>query len=855
MLWVGAGASCQADPPLPTLWRLACDLQTELWPESPPIADPYAFIDEYVTTFKARGGLARFLEAKLRPGGRSSRPGPLHAALARLIGAGKVSAVIDTNYDLVVRQALEQAGAAYLPSTLSGNLELPADAVPRYWALHGDHGDWLRTVLDGESYATYHQRHPLAIVQLELYLRQRPILFVGCSMQDPRIVDWLAALAPDARANLHGLVAVLDSRAKAELEAKAKLEPKYAILLERLLIAELASFADLPGWFEALAAELAPRARLREARAPVLVGREPERDQLRAGLVLGRRIAVLGPAGIGKTALVRTLLTDPDLPEISFVSLAGLDSADAITNAVASALGVGGQDLPATLAARLAARPTQLILDELEHAWHREPEAVEALLASWSTTLVVTLRGVQWPSEVLDQAIELDELSPTHARELFVRHAPKHAQASVELDEILAELGGIPLAIELLAKRAQALSLPVLRKTWATRRDRLLPAWVSAVAVVYESPLLSAAVGELLGVLAVVPGGVALADYDAVLGESWPDALDTAIGVAMAEDREGRLAMHGLVSEFVAREHPASDAGQARAREHYLAMARELGPKPGWPGGRAAAQQLAVELANVEAAILAGLARPDSVRPAIEAALALRYFGMFAGGAVGGVLEAARVGAEALGDPALSARCLQSLADIARERGQLDRAEPLLDQALAIHASLGSVLGQANCDWRLGDIESTRGQLDQAERRFERSLVRYESIANQLGQANCVKSLGAIALARGQLELASQRYQQAQPIFQALGAGRGHANCLMKSAEIAIARGELELARAHYQAARPIYERVGDVLGMAQCLVQLAELADEGERAQLHEQACAAWLSVDRADLVARLRG
>ena len=57
-------------------------------------------------------------------------------------------------------------------------------------------------VLSGCSYQEFGRSYPFLSSQLDVLLRQRAVLFVGCSLQDPRLLDWLAAQTEEAARSL-----------------------------------------------------------------------------------------------------------------------------------------------------------------------------------------------------------------------------------------------------------------------------------------------------------------------------------------------------------------------------------------------------------------------------------------------------------------------------------------------------------------------------------------------------------------------------------------------------------------------------------------------------------------------------
>ena len=256
ILWLGAGASCQADPPLSTLWGLVEALKAKharTW-DPPALDDPYALIDNFVGEL-GEGELHRFFERAFRPGGRSPEPGPLHRHLAKLVAAGRFELIIDTTYDLLLRRACDDAGAAYRFSQLDRGLHLPQEGLPRFLALHGTWDDWTSVVLTGQSFAEYDSRHPLAIHELELKLRQHRVLFVGCSLQDPRLLNWMTGLGDVERRRLHLWRALLAPGEGKKLEGLMWKGRSYAKVLASIKQTELPDFASLPRWFEQLTAE------------------------------------------------------------------------------------------------------------------------------------------------------------------------------------------------------------------------------------------------------------------------------------------------------------------------------------------------------------------------------------------------------------------------------------------------------------------------------------------------------------------------------------------------------------------------------------------------------------------------
>src|SRR5262249_31769073 len=154
------------------------------------------------------------------------------------------------------------------------------------------------------------------------------------------------------------------------------------------------------------------------------------------------------------------------------------------------------------------------------------------------------------------------------------------------------------------------------------------------------------------------------------------------------------------VREHVHRRYPPPAETVGRAAEHYAGLAREYGPRVGGRQGADAAAHLVAEAANLETALLEGLASADP-RSAVRAARALAK--LVRVGALGSpaLLEAAGRAARASHDAALEAAAAEALGDVALARGDRERARAQYQEALLLHERVRDLLGQAGCIERL----------------------------------------------------------------------------------------------------------------------------------------------------------
>jgi predicted ATPase len=225
------------------------------------------------------------------------------------------------------------------------------------------------------------------------------------------------------------------------------------------------------------------------------VGRERELEELRALLARNRLLTLSGAGGVGKTRLALELARTaagsfPSGPV--FVELAPLGDGRLVADTIAEALDVRAlPGLPTTdaLVEYLATRALLLLVDNCEHVLTAAAEVCGLLLrAAPGLTVVATSREPLWvPGEVVFRVPSLaipgrgDDVAPARLLQyesvrLFVERA-QSAAPGFELDErnaadvarVCFRLDGLPLALELAAGRAGALTPAALAERLADR--------------------------------------------------------------------------------------------------------------------------------------------------------------------------------------------------------------------------------------------------------------------------------------------------------------------------------------------------------------------------------------------------
>jgi tetratricopeptide (TPR) repeat protein len=617
----------------------------------------------------------------------------------------------------------------------------------------------------------------------------------------------------------------------------------------------------LPELPAAVADELESRFRLHTATAPPeppplppaptgIVGRDALVNDMARRCVAGEHLLVLGPPGIGKSSVAKCTLWNTDVlghfeARRYFVRCEALKSPDDVLASVATALEISGTAPLASVLASLRQAPALVILDNFETPWHDATAAVEDLTAHLASaaTLLVTFRGgadgapagPAWSLPFIEPPV----LDSSQSRELFRLRCGRPFAADAKLDALLAEMGGMPLALELLGYAARAYdSLDALAVDWRTHKTRLLQrgdaddpqtSFRASLALSLDGPRLQRqpSARSLLATFALLPTGIAEIDLKLLFPESGSRDAACLKELGLAYSAPPRIRLLPPIREYALADLEPSPSAEdvARIARHYVALVAEHGDRVGGEGGDEAVKRLTPEVANIEAAFLHLAAFDDSVLPRAAPALAemVRFTGLGDGVAV----QAAEGVARRLGDVLGQANCINSLGNIALARSDHDQARARYQEALPLYEQVGALLGQANCIKSLGNIALARSDHDQARARYQEALPLYEQVGDVLGQANCISSLGNIALRRSDHDQARARYQEALPLYEQVGALLGQANCVVSLGDIALERSDHDQARVRYQEALPLYVQVGDVLGQANCINSLGNIALE----------------------------
>lgn len=756
-------------------------------------------------------------------------------------------------------------------------------------------------------------------------LRESLALWRGAPLEDAEPVDWLAAevsrleeLRLAATEDRWAYAAVLDV---SELEFLAADHPFRERLWELLMVAlyragrqgdALAAYRRAR---DVLAGQLGvePGPRLRRQHAAILAGAEPEplfeapvekapepprddpvtlpqpltalvgRDHAVGAVVdavRGRRLVTLvGPAGCGKTRLA--IAAANRLGPAQFVDLSVVT--EHLPEAIASALALaddGSSDARERLVRHLAvAAPPLLVLDNCEHVTAACADLLARLLPACPDLRV--LATSRQPLRLRGEAVHpVAPLDLDDAAQLFVDLVRDHTGAEVPAEQrdtveaLCRDLDGLPLAIELAAARATALSVPeiaarlsdrfaLLRATredpHARRHHQTL-----AAALDWSYDLIDDAQRALLRSVSVFVGGWRLDAAEALS----PDALDLMTELVdrslVAVDRrdgETRYRLLETVRAYASdRLTPQERAvAQRKHAAHYLALAEDAAANLRGGHQQSWLTRLAADHPNLQAAmrwLLESGDGDDDLRLATALAQYCKFSGQYREGRrwlalalerdapdetrLQALIEASalaildceyptslRLAHEALDltrpDRVEFARLLVLLASVQRETGQYTQAIACVERALVYYRVTHDEAGVARALHTGAFAAWVGGDLDTATRYMAECLPLVRSLRDPEAIGAALLNLGAIAFYGGDTERARRLFDDALERYQVIDFDEGVAWARNMLGLVELRAGRDSSARAHLVSSLGGHRRLGDRWRTASVLEALAE--------------------------------
>ncbi|UCM87581.1 BTAD domain-containing putative transcriptional regulator [Streptomyces marincola] len=605
-----------------------------------------------------------------------------------------------------------------------------------------------------------------------------------------------------------------------------------------------------------------------------LIGRSGAVSEIRDHLHASRLVTLTGPGGVGKTRLAvesATQLADAFPDGCWLVELAGQGhsprpdlacTADDLAAVVAGTLGVRDDTtagplpdgrtngLTERLADALRGKRLLLVLDNCEHVIGPAATLADTLLGAASGLHILATSQdpldvtgeLLWrvpPLELPEDAADPETIERSGAVRLFVARAaaasPGFALTAENAEAVAAicrRLDGIPLALELAARRVRVLGVEQLAERLGDRlglltggrrdapeRQRTLRAVID-----WSWELLTAAERVVLRRLAVHSDGCTLAATEATCAGDGVKPAEVLDLLARLVDRSLVTVVHGAdgpryrllesVAVYCAEQLRAAGELDRARRKHaayYLSLSEEADAHLRGPRQREWLRRMDAETSNVRAALDAAVADGD-------AALALR-------------LALARVWYWVL-------------------RGRLNEAQRSLSLALAASGpepraerdgTVRALRARAEA-WRAG-VRALAGDHSAALPATAARLRAPGLVPEARERAMAGWFLGYVMTKSGNMASGGEVVAEAHDGFRAAGDSWGLAAVLSTRAVQRSVAGELAAARGDAAESLALFREVGDSWGRLQAMAALGRLAEIGGdytgAARWHEQALA----------------
>jgi len=622
------------------------------------------------------------------------------------------------------------------------------------------------------------------------------------------------------------------------------------------------------------------------------VGREDALIELRERMRTTRLLTLTGTGGCGKTRLALQVAssTIDEYPDgVWLVELAGLSEVELVDQSVATVVAVrevAGQAIRATLLAALRSRNLLLVLDNCEHLIEACANVTDAILrACPNVRILATSREplgiageVAWrvPSLTLaslERMASPGQLTAGEAVRLFVDRAMA-ALPSFELTERNAaavaqtcrRLDGIPLAIELAARRVTALSVEQIAAR-LDQRFRLLTGGsraglprqqTLAATVDWSYALLSPLERALFARLAVFAGSFTVEAAEAVAGDLVEEAdssphtahvlasldvldlltrlVDKSLVMANLEAADGtdRYRLLETLRQYAHERLVARGELEEIRRRHaayYMSFAVEAGHQLLGLDQVSWLDWLDRDHDNLHAALSLAIERGDA-ELGMRMAVGLAYFWYFRGHySEARALRAAVLALPARPDlAALRAELLQGAGMLMLHQGDYDTARAFLDDGVTVARRAGDRDALILTLATLGFVTRVRCEYATAQSALEEALPLARAAGDSFHTAMALHHLGLLALeADRDLETAWSLNDEALALFGRIGNRRMIGVVRLAMGRVAQARGDLSGARALVAEALSLHCQVGEVGHVPHMLNVLAAIdADAG---------------------------
>ena len=508
--------------------------------------------------------------------------------------------------------------------------------------------------------------------------------------------------------------------------------------------------------------------------ASSFVGREQELEAVNALIKTGARLVTLtGPGGSGKTRLAletASALVPEYKAGVFWIGLSALRDPALVTETIAQTLGA-----KEGLAEHIGEREMLLLLDNLEQVIEAAPQFSSLLQACSNLTLLVTSRELLRVQGEVEYAVP--PLASPEAVSLFCERS--RLEPSEEIAELCARLDNLPLAVELAAARAKALTPAQILDRLSSRLD-LLKGGRDAdprqqtlrATIAWSYDLLHDEEKRLFRSLSVFSGGCTLEAAEEVAGADL-DTMQSLVERSLVRFSNGRYWMLETIVEYSVQCLEASgEAANLRTTHavHYATLSQVVDAHLREAHHTRWLDQLEAELGNVRAALEHFRVTADT-RSELRLAASLARFWRLRGHLTEGrrcLDRALRVAPTDLIEVRM--RALRGAAQLARLQGDYKEARSNAEQALELARVSRDPITTGDALHTLALIAiDDEEDLDSASRLLEEATEAFRFADDDRALAITTSTRGYIALVRGEHAEALVFYEQSLAVGRAIG--------------------------------------------------------------------------------------
>ncbi len=575
-----------------------------------------------------------------------------------------------------------------------------------------------------------------------------------------------------------------------------------------------------------------------------LIGRDAELAEILRLLQEQHVITLVGVGGVGKTRLAIEIASRSFGAYgggVWFVDLSAIQEhdGDEVAESVRRALGasVWERDPIKAIGKELSPTPSLLVLDNCEHVVHCAAKLVSALSAFRQLHILATSRhtlGVRGeirftvaPLDVPHTSdVALEDIAAWSAVQLFVERAST-VRSDISIDrgnahllaEIVTNVEGLPLAIELAAAHAGVLTLEGIAKRTRESFDLLRKSGANANAhrhaaldstIAWSISLLSASERSLFVALAVFPddwdieAAQAICSLQSTQDDIFPflsEFIEASLVTISQNAGEARYRLHATIRRYLQSMAESSDESLARRYAAYYAQRLDEAAE-----------------AEKKAGITAYLAL---VRPNYSNFWhALRFYAHY-------------------GEVLIAARMCTNLLQYWDRAGYVNQASDLIEQLLDPFASDEFADAPAELCRCAGFLANTRGHWEDAirwnelaMRAFKRVGERRKAVSARLGAVHARSFAGA------PLQSTIAEFEEAYAQVVADNDTTGAAEILANLGAMYCTAGDTKGARERLTRALSSFRETGSLHNAANVLRSFARCyRDDGDHAQAIEYA------------------